>query len=230
MRKLQELVKEAKTAIEKVNGELFAMSTNGGPNTYERDPALVAAELKSLRSSNDLLHKKLSERTRERDLARASSEKLRQTRADVRSVLGAHFGERTADAAKRAVEARANFSEARIRTVLGAKLSETTEQAASRAMKPTLRLQKAVDNLRRARAEVREILGARPGEGSRAAARRVMSQLEQQPIYPKTSCAPSTVFHVYNELDTMAQKAGYPPGSVGAYVSRLAIGKKTYAE
>lgn len=244
MRKLQELVKEAKTAIEKVHGELFTMATNGGPNTYERDATLVAAELKGLRERHNNQAETIGANIREindlkqrlaiiadqRDRHRASAEKLRETRTEVRSVLGAKFGERTADAAKRAVEARANFSEARIRTILGAKLSETTEQAAARVMKPGGKMALAVTNLRKARAEVREILGARPGEGSRAAARRVVSQLEKQPIYPKTSFDRSTVCHVYNELNEMAQRAGYPPGSVGAYVRRLAVGKKTYAE
>lgn len=153
---------------------------DGGPNTYERDPALVAAEVQGLRQKVQTLETKLSIVSKQRDLHRTSAEKLRETRTEVRNVLGALFGERTADAAKRAVEARANFSEARIRTILGAKLTETTEQAAARVMKPGGKMALAVTNLRKARAEVREILGARPGEGSRAAARRIVGQLRAQ--------------------------------------------------
>lgn len=237
MRKLQELVKEAKTAIEKVHGELFTMATNGGPNTYERDATLVAAEVAGLRQRvrnqsetiNDNI-KEIAKLKTDLDRARGSVDRLRKTRDEVRLVLGAKFGERTADVAKRVVEKPFGFSELEIRTILGAKLSETTAAAAKRVMKPGGKMALAVTNLRKARAEVREILGARPGEGSRAAARRVMSQLAKQPIYPKTNCDRSTVFYVYNELDEMAQRAGYPPGSVGVYVRRLAVGKKTYAE
>lgn len=211
MRKINGLVRDVKEKVRLLQEECDSL-TSTEILGYQRDPTLVQVERDQLRAEVSELRASCQMMADERNKLRAelseakkkpgNIEFLREARVLTREALGAEEGERTASAAKRVVRERDQ-------------LQYQLAEAKRKVRVSSGRDQTSLAALRESRKAVREILGAKRGESTRDAAQRVRNEQRAR------SSDQATAIDVYKDLDKLAIEAGFPPGSVGAYVYSL---------